>query len=78
MMVDKGLSEITVEGYCRCISIALRRIRKFIPDHEDIRQYVLWLMKERYSYSHYADLDVMRILNAGLIRLSPQILRITS
>ena len=52
MMVDKGLSEVTVEGYCRCISIALRRMRTYTPEIEDVRQYILWLYKERYSYSH--------------------------
>jgi len=52
MMVDKGLSEITVDGYCRCISIALRRMRKFVPDYENIKEYILWLYKEKYSYSH--------------------------
>lgn len=52
MMVDKGLSEVTVEGYCRCISIALRRMRKFAPDYENIKEYILWMYKEKYSYSH--------------------------
>lgn len=52
MMVDKGLSEVTVGGYCRALSIALRRMRKFCPEYENIKEYILWMYKEKYSYSH--------------------------
>jgi site-specific recombinase XerD len=52
LIVDKGLSRITVEGYCRCLSIALRRMRKFVPDTQEIRKYILWMHKKQYSYSH--------------------------
>lgn len=36
LMVDKGLSDVTAEGYCRTLSIALRRMRKFCPQYENI------------------------------------------
>lgn len=52
MMVDKGLSDVTVAGYCRALSIALRRMRKFCPQYEQIKEHILWMYKERYSYSH--------------------------
>jgi integrase/recombinase XerD len=52
LIVDRGLSRTTVEGYCRSLSIALRRMRKFVPQSEDIRQFILWMHEKKYSYSH--------------------------
>lgn len=52
MMVDNGLSDVTVAGYCRALSIALRRMRKFCPQYEQIKEHILWMYKEKYSYSH--------------------------
>lgn len=52
MMVDKGLCDITVGGYCRTLSIALRRMRKFVPQYDNIKEYMLWMYKEKYSYSY--------------------------
>ncbi len=52
MMVDKGVSDVTAGGYCRALSIALRRMRKFVPQYEQIKEYILWMYKEKYSYSH--------------------------
>lgn len=52
LMVDKGLSDVTVAGYCRALSIALRRMRKFCPEYENIKEHILWMYKEKYSYSH--------------------------
>ena len=52
LIVDLGLSRITVDGYCRCLSIALRRMRKFVPDTQIIRKHILWMHKKQYSYSH--------------------------
>ena len=52
LMVDKGLSDVTAEGYCRTLSIALRRMRKFCPQYENIKEYMLWMYKEKYSYSY--------------------------
>jgi integrase/recombinase XerD len=71
LIVDKGLSQITVEGYSRCLSIALRRVRKFCPQPKDIKGHILWMHEKKYSYSHivntslafehYAKLKGMRI-----------------
>lgn len=52
LMVDKGVSDITASGYCRSLSIALRRMRKFCPAYEHIKEHILWMYKEKYSYSH--------------------------
>jgi integrase/recombinase XerD len=52
LIVDLGLSPITVEGYSRTLSIALRRMRKVCPGSEDIRQIILWMHEKKYSYSH--------------------------
>jgi integrase/recombinase XerD len=52
LIVDVGLAPVTVGGYCRSLSIALRRMRKFCPQAEDIRQFVLWMHEKKFSYSH--------------------------
>ena len=50
--MDKGLGQITVEGYSRCLSVALRRMRKFCPQSRDIRAYILGMHQKKNSYSH--------------------------
>src|ERR1035441_4719900 len=52
LIVDLGLCPTTVGGYRRSLSIALRRMRKFCPRPEDIRQFVLWMHERKFSYSH--------------------------
>lgn len=52
LIVDRGLSQVTVGGYCRTISIALRRMRKFSPKYPDIKTHMLWMYSKNYSYSH--------------------------
>ena len=52
LIVDRGLSRRTVGGYSRSLSIALRRMRKFVPSHQDIRKFMLWMHDKNYSYSH--------------------------
>ena len=42
LIVDHGLGKTTVEGYGRSLSIALRRMRKFVPSHQDIKRHVYW------------------------------------
>lgn len=58
LIVDVGLSPMTVEGYSRSLSIALRRMRKFCPQPEDIRQFMLWMHKKKYSYSHIVNTSI--------------------
>lgn len=52
LMVDKGISDVTAGGYCRSLSIALKRMRKYVPDYQSIKEYLLWMYKEKYSYNH--------------------------
>ncbi|OYZ24212.1 MAG: hypothetical protein B7Y39_01960 [Bdellovibrio sp. 28-41-41] len=52
LMVDRGLSKVTASGYCRTVSISLRRMKKFIPQYKNIKEYVGWMYDKKYSYSH--------------------------
>ena len=52
LIVDQGLGKTTVGGYCRAMSIALRRMRKFCPQYSDVKKYMLWMHDKNYSYSH--------------------------
>jgi integrase/recombinase XerD len=52
LIVDRGISRRTVAGYIRSLSIALRRMRKFCPEPQDIRKLILWMHEKNYSYSH--------------------------
>jgi len=40
LMVDRGLSKVTASGYCRTLSIALRRMKKFVPRYPNIKEYI--------------------------------------
>jgi site-specific recombinase XerD len=52
LIVDQGLGKTTVGGYCRAMSIALRRMRKFVPQYDDVKKHMLWMHEKEYSYSH--------------------------
>jgi len=52
LIVDRGLSKVTVGGYCRALSIGLRRMKKFVPQYDHIKSYILWMHDKEYSYSH--------------------------
>jgi len=52
LMVDRGLSKVTAAGYCRAASISLRRMKKFVPQYENIKEHVGWMYDKNYSYSH--------------------------
>ena len=58
LIVEKGFGQNTVKGYERCMHIAIRRMKKFHPQHKQIHDYILWLRKKNYSYNH--------ILNSSL------------
>jgi integrase/recombinase XerD len=58
LIVDQGLGKITVEGYAKSISIALRRMRKFRPRYPEIKKLVLWMHKEDYSYNHIVNTSI--------------------
>lgn len=52
LMVDRGLSKVTAGGYCRSVSIALRRMKKFVPQYQNIKTYIGWMYEKNYSYNH--------------------------
>ena len=52
LLIDRGLHLTTSEGYCRCMSIALRRMRKLNPQYVEIKEMLLWMHKQKYSYSY--------------------------
>ena len=52
LVVHKHVSPITAKGYSRSLSIALRRMRKFVPSYDDLIEYVVWMKNKKYSYSH--------------------------
>jgi site-specific recombinase XerD len=58
LIVDRGLGRTTVEGYSRSLSVALRRMRKFCPSHLVIRQHILWMHKQEYSYHHIVNTSI--------------------
>lgn len=58
LMVDLGHCEVTANGYCRTVSISLRRMKKHIPQYKNIKEHITWMYNEKYSYSH--------IVNTGL------------
>lgn len=55
LIVDHGLGQMTVEGYGRSLSIALRRMRKYCPDEQNIRAHILWMHEKKYSYTNYVN-----------------------
>lgn len=52
LIVDKGLSRRTAEGYSRSLSIALRRMRKFCPQYQEIKDHILWMHNKNLSLIH--------------------------
>lgn len=52
LMVDRGLCKVTASGYCRTVSIALRRMKKYVPKYVNIKEYVGWMYAKKYSYSY--------------------------
>lgn len=71
LIVERGLSKITVDGYCRCLRIVLRRSGKTCSNYRQIKEHILWMHEKQYSYSHivntslalehYARLNGLRI-----------------
>lgn len=58
LIVDRGLGTTTVAGYSRSLSIALRRMRKFIPRYREIKRHILWMHKQQYSYNHIVNTSI--------------------
>ncbi len=51
LVTNKHVSLLTARGYSRSLSIALRRMEKFIPKYDDVIEHIVW-MKKKFSYSH--------------------------
>jgi site-specific recombinase XerD len=58
LMIDRGLSKITAGGYCRCVSISLRRMKKFSPQYADIKEHIGWMLDGKFSYSHLVNTSI--------------------
>ncbi len=52
LMVDRGLAKVTANGYCRSVSISLRRMKKFVPRYTNIKEHIGWMYDKKYSYNH--------------------------
>ena len=52
LIVDRGLSRVTACGYCRSTSVALRRMKKYVPRYQNIKVLIGWMHEKNYSYSH--------------------------
>ena len=52
LLVKKGIRKITIDGYKRCVQIVLKRIGKSKPRRKHIKNYMIWMHGQDYSYSH--------------------------
>lgn len=52
LIVDRGLSALAADGYCRCMAPALKRMKGNEPTPHRIRKHILWMRECGYSYSH--------------------------
>ena len=66
LIVDHGLGKTTVEGYGRSLSIALRRMRKFVPSHQDIKRHVYWGVMGSGTLRNMLKILVARTTNLAL------------
>lgn len=46
LVTNKHVSLLTAKGYSRSLSIALRRMERFIPKYDDVIDYVVWMKKK--------------------------------
>lgn len=58
LVVERGLSKITVDGYSRCMRIVLRRIGQLSPRKQQIKEHILWMHEKQYSYSHIVNTSI--------------------
>lgn len=58
LVVDRGLASVTVQGYCRTISFVLRKMRKFCPKYDNVKEHILWMHSQKYSYSHLVNTSI--------------------
>lgn len=58
LVIDRGLGSVTVQGYCRTINYALRKMRRFSPRYDHIKEHMLWMHEKKYSYSHLVNTSI--------------------
>lgn len=46
LVTNKHVSLLTARGYSRSLSIALRRMEKFIPKYDDVIEHIVWMKKK--------------------------------
>ena len=46
LVTTKHVSLLTAKGYSRSLSIALRRMEKFLPKYDDVIDYIVWMKKK--------------------------------
>jgi len=52
LIVYRGLREVTVNNYKRCLQIIYNKIGKISLTHEEIEEYILDMYRKKYSYTH--------------------------
>jgi len=52
LLVMKGISDITIQGYVGSLKPAFKRIKSTRPTHEEIIDYIAWMYGEEYSYGY--------------------------
>jgi integrase/recombinase XerD len=58
LIVDIGLAPVTVGGYCRTINFVLKKMRKFCPGYDHVKEHILWMHEKKYSYSHLVNTSI--------------------
>lgn len=52
LLVKKGISDVTIQGYVGSIKPAFKRIKSRRPTHAQITDYIVWMYDKKYSYSY--------------------------
>ena len=52
LLAMKGISDVTVQGYTGSLKPMFRRIKSGRPTHEEIKDYIVWMHDEEYSYNY--------------------------
>lgn len=58
LLLNKGLGEVTREGYKRFISIVLNRLNNTIPEHKEFQEHIIWMHSKKYSHSHILNTSI--------------------
>ena len=58
LLLNKGLGEVTREGYKRFISIVLNRLNNTTPEHKEFQEHIIWMHSKKYSHSHILNTSI--------------------